>query len=150
MDSQPSKQTDHAGKSRNAPAPPLMLQPRSQLSLRALFFLQAEAAAVMLFVVLSLSFKAQPIPIIVATFISVTILFSLIGTALGFYFANPWWQLVGPLVGASVGLLTSILTLSPTENFSKLLVVSLGASSVLIALCSWLSRFQSQEESNPL
>ncbi len=118
----------------------------SQLSLRSLFFLQAEAAAIMLFITLAWTYKSIPIPVIVATFISICIFCCIIGTAVGLNFSKRWWNLSGPLVGLLVGLIASTLTLSSASNFQRLLWDSILTSTVLVALSCWLGRSLPQEE----
>jgi hypothetical protein len=119
----------------------------SQLSLRSLFFLQAEAAAIMLFITLAWTYKSIPVPVIVATFIGISIFCCLIGTTVGLHFSKPWWNLSGPLVGLLVGLIASALTLSSASNFYRLLWDSILTSTVLVALSCWLGRSLPQEES---
>jgi len=119
----------------------------SQLSLRSLFFLQAEAAAIMLFITLAWTRKSIPIPLVVATFIGVTIFCCILGIAVGLHFFNRWWFLSGPLVGLLVGLIASTLTLSPASNFQQLLWDSILSSTLLVALSCWLGRSLPQEES---
>lgn len=129
--------------------PPVRIPPRnrSQLSLRALFFLQIQAAVIMLFVTLAVSRQASPIPLVVGTFILVTVFCGMVGTALSILFATRWWMIVGPAVGAAVGLIASALTLSPTNNFPRLMVASIVSSTLLILMSCWLGRSIPQEES---
>jgi len=119
----------------------------SQLSLRSLFFLQAEAAAIMLFITLAWTHKSIPIPLVIATFIGVSIFCCIIGIAVGLQFSNRWWFFSGPLIGLLVGLIASTLTLSPASNFHRLLWDSILSSTLLIALSCWLGRSLPQEES---
>lgn len=128
--------------------PPVRTPPRnrSQLSLRALFFLQIQAAVIMLFVTLAVSRQASPIPLVVGTFILVTVFCGIVGTALSIHFSTRWWMIVGPAVGAAVGFVASALTLSPTNNFPRLMVASIASSTLLILMSCWLGRSIPQEE----
>ena len=150
--------------------PPVRIPPRnrSQLSLRALFFLQIQAAVIMLFVTLALSpqdtpdidntaistaisriaIKGRtPVSLVSRTFLMVTVFASMVGIALSILFSTRWWMIVGPSVGAAVGLIASALTLSPTNNFPRLMVASIVSSTLLILMSCWLGRSIPQEES---
>lgn len=127
--------------------PPVLLQRRSQLSLRALFFLQMQAAMVMLFITLSMTRQKATVPIVVATFITVTLLTCLLATLLSLHFAMRGWWFIGPAVGVAVGLIASSLTLSPIDNFGRLMYTAFAASTVLIVMCVWQGRYLAQEES---
>ncbi len=128
---------------------PVRIPPRnrSQLSLRALFFLQIQAAVIMLFVTLAVSRQTNTIPLVVGTFILVTVFCGMVGTALSIHFSTRWWMIVGPAVGAIVGLVASALTLSPTNNFPRLMVASIASSTLLILMSCWFGRSIPQEES---
>jgi hypothetical protein len=119
----------------------------SQLSLRSLFFLQAQAAMILVLGTLAFDRIAVPVPVIARTFFLVTVLSCVVGTTLSLYFSMPWWFLFGPLVGVFVGLIASALTLSATSNFYKLMWASIVSSTLLILLCCWLGRYLDQEES---
>ncbi len=146
--------------------PPVRIPPRnrSQLSLRALFFLQIQAAVIMLFVTLALSpqdtpdidstaisriaMKGRtPVSLVSRTFLMVTVFASMVGIALSILFSTRWWMIVGPAVGVAVGLIAYALTLSPTNNFPRLMVASIVSSTLLILMSCWLGRSIPQEES---
>ncbi|MCY2980492.1 MAG: hypothetical protein NTU79_17660 [Planctomycetota bacterium] len=124
------------------------MRSKSQLSLRALFFLQVEAAMILLFVTIALKRDATPIPmpILVQTFVGVTLLSCIVGTALSFHFATKLWFLVGPAIGTLVGLVASSLTLSSPANFTKLMWASTVSSTLLVICCCWLGRSMPQDE----
>ena len=128
---------------------PLQMEPpqsRSQLSLRALFFLQIQAAVIMLFVTMAVSRQTSPVPLAVSTFFWITVFSCVVGTTLSIQFSTRWSMMVGPAVGASVGLIASALTLSPTSNFQRLMYASLVSSTLLILMSCWLGRSLLQEE----
>jgi hypothetical protein len=129
-------------------APPILLQRRSQLSLRALFFLQMQAATIMLFVSLAMVRQKTTLPVIVMTFISVTLFTCLVAALLGQSFSVRWWWAVGPATGVLVGLIASSLTLSPNDSFGRLMYTALAASTFLIAICVWQGRYLQQEETD--
>jgi hypothetical protein len=124
------------------------MKSKSQLSLRALFFLQVEAAMLLLLVTIALKRDAVPIPmpILVRTFVGVTLLSCIVGTAVSFHFATHFWFLVGPAIGTLVGLVASALTLSSSENFAKLMWASAVSSTLLVICCCWLGRSMPQDE----
>ena len=126
----------------------LSMRSKSQLSLRALFFLQVEAAMILLFVTIALKRDASPIsmPVVVQTFVGVTLLSCIVGTALSFHFATKLWFLVGPAIGTLVGLVASALTLSSSGNFTKLMWASMVSSTLLVICCCWLGRHMPQDE----
>jgi hypothetical protein len=139
--------TGHSG---NLPdsvlAPPILLQRRSQLSLRALLFLQMQAAMIMLFVTLAIGQQKATIPVVVSTFIGVTFFTCLVGTLLSLHFAMRWKWAIGPAMGTIAGLIASSLALSPSANFERLMVSAFAASTFLIAMCIWQGRYLSQDE----
>ena len=124
------------------------MKSKSQLSLRALFFLQVEAAMILLFVTIALRRDGVPIPmpIFVKTFVAVTLLSCIVGTVLSFHFANNLWFLVGPAIGTLVGLVASALTLSTNESFAKLMWACAVSSTLLVICCCWLGRSMPQDE----
>ncbi len=128
--------------------PPILIRRQSQLSLRSLFFLQMQAAMIMLFVSLAIGSQKTTTPVVVATFITVTFLSGLVGTLLSLHFAMRWWWVVGPVTGALVGLIVSSLTLSPKDNFGRLMYAAFTSSTFLIVMSVWQGRYLSQEESN--
>ena len=125
-----------------------LLEPHShsQLSLRALFFLQIQAAVVMLFVTMAVSRQTSPIPLVASTFFWITAFSVIVGTALSFQLSTRWAMIVGPAVGATVGLVASALTLSPTSNLQRLIYASLLSSTLLIVSSCLLGRSLLQEE----
>jgi len=128
---------------------PSLLEPpqnSSQLSLRALFFLQIQAAVIMLFVTMAVSRQTSPVPLAVSTFFWITLFSCIVGTTLSIQFSTRWSMMVGPAVGASVGLIASALTLSPTSNFQRLMYASLVTSTLLILMSCLLGRSLLQEE----
>jgi len=129
-------------------APPLLevTQNRSQLSLRSLFFLQIQAAIIMLFVVIAVGRQTTAVPVVISTFIVVTIICGIVGTCLSVHLSIRWWWLVGPVTGAFVGLIASALTLSPPNNLLRLGYAAFASSTLLIVLSCWLGRFVPQEE----
>ena len=105
-----------------------------------------QAASIMLFITFTLARKAIPLPVVIATFIGVTILCCVVGTTLSIYLSTRWTFISGPAVGMFVGLIASCLTLSPSANFSRLMFASFATSTLLIVLSCWQGRFLEQEE----
>ncbi len=128
-------------------APPVLFQRRSQLSLRALFFLQMQAAVIMLLITFAMTRQNATVPFLVGTFIAITLFTCLVAMLLSQHFAMRWWWAIGPATGVATGLLASCLIVSPPENFQRLMVTAFACSTILVVLCVWQGRYLPQVES---